>query len=54
VDVKVNKNELILFPSVLLHYVPPTTNKNKRISIAFNSFIEGNIGKDFKLNQLKL
>jgi uncharacterized protein (TIGR02466 family) len=53
-DIKVGTNELILFPSSLLHYVPPTTNKNKRISIAFNSFVEGNIGIDFKLNKLKL
>ena len=53
-DIKVGTNELILFPSSLLHYVPPTTNKNKRISIAFNSFVEGNIGRDFKLNKLKL
>ena len=54
IDIKVGTNELILFPSSLLHYVPPTTNKNKRISIAFNSFVEGNIGIDFKLNKLKL
>ena len=53
-DIRVGKNELILFPSSLLHYVPPTSNKNKRISIAFNSFVEGTIGKDFKLNELKL
>jgi uncharacterized protein (TIGR02466 family) len=53
-DIRVGTNELILFPSSLLHYVPQTTNKNKRISIAFNSFVEGNIGIDFKLNKLKL
>ena len=53
-DIRVGTNELILFPSSLLHYVPPTTNKNKRISIAFNSFIYGNVGIDFKLNKLKL
>jgi hypothetical protein len=40
----VKDNDLILFPSSLLHYVPPHPISKMRISIAFNSFAVGTFG----------
>ena len=51
---RVNTGDIVLFPSNLHHRVPNTTNPNKRISLAFNSFIKGNIGKKMSLNYLQL
>jgi len=40
-------NALILFPSHLDHWVAPISNqRSDRISIAFNTFIEGEIGEE--------
>ena len=38
------KGDIILFPSELTHSVPVTTGNYTRVSLAFNSFIEGKIG----------
>jgi|TARA_B100001093_G_scaffold372521_1_gene357464 uncharacterized protein (TIGR02466 family) len=36
--------DLILFPSYLTHSVPKNESKEKRISVAFNYFLEGTLG----------
>jgi uncharacterized protein (TIGR02466 family) len=43
-NVTVGKNDLVLFPSMLGHEVPKTTGSHTRISLAFNTFYEGQIG----------
>ena len=40
------KDNVLLFPSSLAHRVAPTTNKNIRVSLAFNTFIKGIINDD--------
>ena len=50
----VNTGKLILFPSSTLHHVPKTTNTKTRISIAFNTFIKGDLGTNRGLTELKL
>jgi uncharacterized protein (TIGR02466 family) len=40
----VSEGKMVLFPSTLLHYVPKFSGENCRISLAFNSFVKGNIG----------
>jgi uncharacterized protein (TIGR02466 family) len=54
IEFKVNKGELLLFPSNLIHKVPLKNDKDIRISLAFNSFITGEIGFLRSLNYLKL
>jgi uncharacterized protein (TIGR02466 family) len=44
VVILVETGDLVLFPSNFVHEVPPTTSKETRISIAFNTFIRGHIG----------
>ena len=51
---KVDKYDIIIFPSEVVHGVPATTNPNTRISLAFNSFIKGTIGNKQNLNYLEL
>jgi uncharacterized protein (TIGR02466 family) len=46
VAILVETGNLILFPSNFQHHVPPTTSKETRISISFNTFIRGNIGDE--------
>ena len=36
--------DLILFPSYLTHSVPKNESNEKRISLAFNYFLEGTLG----------
>lgn len=48
----VEKGDLILFPSTLKHSVKKKKGKNLRISLAFNVFIKGIIGKKEDLNEL--
>ena len=43
-SVPVEDNMLIIFPSSCYHYVQPNETNNKRISIAFNTFIRGQLG----------
>jgi uncharacterized protein (TIGR02466 family) len=45
-DIPIENNGIILFPSQCFHYVKPNVTKQKRISIAFNTFIRGQIGSD--------
>jgi|TARA_B100000073_G_scaffold330118_1_gene318324 uncharacterized protein (TIGR02466 family) len=40
------KNSLLLFPSSLSHKVDITTNQNTRSSLAFNTFLKGQINDD--------
>ena len=54
VDFKVTTGELLLFPSELQHRVNNTKGNNKRISLAFNSFVKGELGHIRALNYLKL
>jgi len=46
VAIFVETGDLVLFPSNFQHNVPPTTSKETRISISFNTFIRGNIGDE--------
>lgn len=50
----VSKGFILIFPSSLCHKVPKTSGKNERISLAFNSFIKGNLGCNESLTELKL
>jgi uncharacterized protein (TIGR02466 family) len=43
-SVPVATNDIVLFPSNMLHRVPETTSSDIRISLAFNSFFRGKIG----------
>lgn len=42
--VPVNTGDIILFPSNLIHSVPKTDHEYTRISLAFNSFWDGELG----------
>jgi uncharacterized protein (TIGR02466 family) len=44
VNINVDKYDVILFPSMVPHSVPKTTGNHTRISLAFNTFFEGQIG----------
>ena len=54
VDFKVETGELILFPSEVYHRVDVTKGEHQRISLAFNTFFEGELGYEPSLNYLKL
>lgn len=54
VDFKVGTGELLLFPSHLQHRVNATKNNKTRISLAFNSFVKGEMGHIRALNYLEL
>tara|TARA_R100000388_G_C7242790_1_gene162746 strand:+ start:96 stop:707 length:612 start_codon:yes stop_codon:yes gene_type:complete len=47
-NTKINKRELIVFPSSLEHSVPTNTQKPKhtRISLSFNTFFRGNVNRN--------
>jgi uncharacterized protein (TIGR02466 family) len=47
-------NTILLFPSSLSHMVVTKPTPEKRISIAFNTFFKGNLGRADQLNELKL
>ena len=51
--VPVLKNEVILFPSNMLHLVD-FCKKDNRISIAFNVFVKGKLGTNTRLSELNL
>lgn len=42
--IPVENNTLIIFPSTMYHYVKPNETDNERVSLAFNTFVRGNIG----------
>jgi uncharacterized protein (TIGR02466 family) len=46
VAILVESGDLVLFHSNFQHSVPPTTSKETRISISFNTFIRGNLGAE--------
>lgn len=48
------KNQLILFPSTLLHEVTPVVGTETRLSLSFNTFFNGEIGSEFNLTKLIL
>ena len=45
-NVPVKTGQLILFNSSMVHGVPPSDFEGTRISLAFNVFVKGDIGKD--------
>jgi uncharacterized protein (TIGR02466 family) len=53
-DIKVESGDLVLFPSNMTHYVPQINNPKTRISLAFNSFVYGEIGLASGLNYVKI
>ena len=53
-DIRVESGDLVLFPSSVPHYVPHTENTKTRISLAFNSFVYGEIGLPYSLNYVKI
>jgi hypothetical protein len=54
ISVLVETGDLLLFPSNFQHAVQPTTSKETRISVSFNTFIKGNIGSDMESTALYL
>lgn len=50
----VKTGKLVLFPSWLTHMVETVQAENTRISIAFNTFLEGIVGDNQKLTELLL
>jgi len=48
------RGALILFPARTMHEVPPVQEEESRISLAFNSFLSGQIGLDENLEGLQL
>ena len=51
---QVKTGDIILFPSSLTHMVENKEGANTRISLAFNVFIKGKIGKKEELIELYL
>lgn len=45
--------KLVIFPSTLYHYVPDNTTDVTRVTLAFNTFWNTNIGSDQTLTRLK-
>ena len=54
VAILIETGDLVLFPSNFQHNVPPTTSKETRISISFNTFIRGNLGDETSSTALYL
>ena len=55
VHVSLPTGSLILFPSKLFHQVPTNNDDQERITLAFNSFLKGNLGGPTSfLGELKL
>ena len=50
----VGTGDLVMFPSELQHMVEQKEGKNLRTSLAFNTFIRGDIGNTGELTELKL
>jgi ectoine hydroxylase-related dioxygenase (phytanoyl-CoA dioxygenase family) len=45
--IPVEDNNIIIFPSTLHHYVKANSSDKNRLSIAFNTFVRGNIRTQF-------
>jgi uncharacterized protein (TIGR02466 family) len=52
--IPVHTGETVIFPSHLKHKVEPHKGDYTRISLAFNSFMRGNLGDNRSLTELKL
>ena len=50
----VKTGDIILFPSSLIHGVDKKKGNNTRISLSFNVFIKGKIGRNARLSELVL
>jgi uncharacterized protein (TIGR02466 family) len=50
----VKTGQLLIFPSHLVHSVMPKQDSNLRISLAFNTFLKGNLGSNKRLSELLL
>jgi len=46
-EIPVEDNCIVIFPSQCFHYVKKNVTSNERISIAFNTFVKGNIRADW-------
>lgn len=46
--------QLTIFPSTLMHEVPPVQSEKERISLSFNTFIRGDLGREQDLTALNL
>jgi uncharacterized protein (TIGR02466 family) len=53
-DIPLEDNTVILFPSQCFHYVKSNLTTNNRVSIAFNTFVKGNIGVETAGGDLNL
>jgi uncharacterized protein (TIGR02466 family) len=53
-SVEVEKNNVVLFPSMLVHGVAPVKATGPRITLSFNTFLTGKIGSERALTQLTL
>jgi len=53
-NLPVHKNMLVIFPSSLMHNVPTVKSDQVRISLAFNTFVKGVLGKDDQLSRVNL
>ena len=50
----VQPGTVVIFPSSLSHGVPPVNHQEERISLSFNSFIRGDLGRDENNSRLVL
>jgi uncharacterized protein (TIGR02466 family) len=50
----VKSGDLLLFPSGLSHYVNPNKTSKTRISISFNTFFKGHLGRSEDMSELIL
>jgi hypothetical protein len=53
-DLPIDDNVLVLFPSSCHHLVKPNTSSSDRVSVAFNTFVKGQIGSNEGLTYLNL
>ena len=55
INVEVEKNQMILFPSSIYHEGSPTNvNDETRITLSFNTFIRGELGNDRQCTKLHI
>ena len=45
--IPVEDNNIIIFPSTMNHYVKPNNSNKERLSLAFNTFVRGNISTQY-------
>ena len=53
-NLDVKQEQLVLFPSNLLHHVTKNQNENCRISLSLNTFVSGTFGERERLSQLTI